>query len=468
MRLSVGLVTVRRSAISVTSKKTLSSRMFAALFAFSFVAMLAATVAATAASYSSYESDAEMRLLSQAQQCAELLERQTDDAAQATLAWLPIADERVTLIAADGAVVYDNYADASTMENHGQRAEVVQAKESGQGVVMRRSETFGADTLYAAVQLDDGRVLRLAESRASLASFIGGAAWQLGVSLIIIFLVSFLLSRAVTRRVVRPLEGIDLSHPLENDAYAEVQPLLSRVDQQRRELEGQNAELQRAVTLRREFAGNVSHEMKTPLQVIGGYAELMEAGVVAADDVARTAGLIRAESESMRALIDDVLTLSKLDEAAGDGERVSLREVCERVVARLAPVAEEKGVSISPCCDGSCVLGEPAAVEQMVYNLVDNAVKYSPTGGCVEVSSAKAGELARLVVQDQGPGIPDEFKERVFERFFRVDSSRSRETGGTGLGLAIVKHAAESLGGTAHIEDVPGGGSAFVVECPLA
>ena len=442
--------------------------MFAALFAFSFAAMLAATVAATAASYSSYESDAEARLLSQAQQCAQLLNRQGDEDAQATLAGLPLADERATLIAADGTVLYDNQADASAMENHGQRAEVIQAKESGQGVVMRRSDTFGADTLYAAVQLNDGRVLRLAETRASLASFIGGAAWQLGVSLVVIFLASFLLSRAVTRRVVRPLVGIDLSHPLDNDAYMEVQPLLARVDQQRRELEGQNAELQRAVTLRREFAGNVSHEMKTPLQVIGGYAELMEAGLVTADDVPRTAGLIRTESESMRALIDDVLTLSKLDEAAGGGERVSLRESCERAAARLAPVAEEKGISILLDCDGSCVLGEPAAVEQMVYNLVDNAVKYSPAGGRVRVSCSETGGKARLVVQDQGPGIPDEFKERVFERFFRVDSSRSRETGGTGLGLAIVKHAAESLGGTAQVENAPGGGSAFVVEAPLA
>ena len=452
----------------MTPKKTLSSRMFAAIFAFSFVAMLAATVAATAASYSSYESDAEARLLSQAQQCAELLGRQDARDNQATLAGLPLADERVTLIAADGAVLYDNQADASAMENHGQRAEVAQARESGQGVVMRRSETFGVDTLYAAVQLNDGRVLRLAESRASLASFISGAAWQLGISLIIIFVVSFLLSRAVTRRVVRPLEGIDLSHPLDNDAYAEVQPLLSRVDQQRRELEGQNAELQHAVTLRREFTGNVSHEMKTPLQVIGGYAELMEAGMVAPEDVPRTAGLIRVESESIRALIDDVLTLSKLDEKAGTGERVSLREACERAVARLEPVAKVKGVYISLDCDGSCVLGEPAAVEQMVYNLVDNAVKYSPKGGRVGVSCSETGGKARLVVQDQGPGIPDEFRERVFERFFRVDTSRSRETGGTGLGLAIVKHAAESLGGTAHVEDAAGGGSAFVVEAPLA
>ena len=450
------------------SKKTLSSRIFAALFAFSFAAMLAATVAATAASYSSYESGAETRLLSQARQCAQLLEQQDDEDDRATLAGLPLADERATLIAADGTVLYDNQADASAMENHGRRAEVVQAKESGQGVVMRRSDTFGADTLYAAVQLSDGRVLRLAETRASLASFIGGAALQLGVSLVVIFLVSFLLSRAVTRRVVRPLEGIDLSHPLDNDAYAEVQPLLSRVDQQRRELEGQNAELQRAVTLRREFAGNVSHEMKTPLQVIGGYAELMETGLVTADDVPRTAGLIRAESESMHALIDDVLTLSKLDEAAGTGERVSLRKSCERVVARLAPVAEEKSVSLSLDCDESFVLGEPAAVEQMVYNLLDNAVKYSPEGGHVRVSCSESGGAARLAVQDQGPGIPDELKERVFERFFRVDSSRSRETGGTGLGLAIVKHVAESLGGTAHVEDAPGGGSVFVVEAPLA
>ena len=457
----------------MAARKKLASRLFAALFVFSFVAMLAATIAAMAASYSSYESEEEAHLLSQAQQFAKVLDKQNDTNAVEALENIPIVNTRATLIDADGTVLYDSQVDASALENHSQRTEFKEAKESGQGVVMRRSDTLGADTLYAAVQLGDGSVLRLAESRASLASFLGGAAWQLGISLVVIFLVSLLLSRIVTRMVVRPLVSIDLAHPLENDAYAEVQPLLARVDLQRRELEDQNEELQHAVTLRRDFTGNVSHEMKTPLQVIGGYAELIENGVVSAEDLPHIAGLIREESNTMRELVDDVLTLSKLDESAGPGEPVLIREVCDRVAGRLELAAEEKHVNISLDCCEAIVVGTPSMIEQMVYNLVDNAIKYSPEGAQVFVScetyvANDGANTVRLCVQDEGPGIPDEAKERVFERFFRLDSSRSRETGGTGLGLAIVKHVAESSNGLAYVKDAPGGGSIFVVELPCA
>ena len=452
-------------------RKSLANRIFAALFVLSFGAMLAATIAATAASYTSYEKDAEDYLLNQAQDFAQLLQDEPDADAICALAQdFPLADTRTTLVAADGTVLYDSYTDASNLDNHANREEIIQAKQSGQGILMRHSETLGTDTLYAAVEVDDGVVLRLAETRTSLVSFLGGASQRLFVSFVLIFILSALVSRLLTAMVVRPLREIDLAHPLANDAYEELQPLLRRVDDQRRELEGQRDDLEYANSIRREFTGNVSHEMKTPLQVIGGYAELMEGGIVSAEDVPHFAGLIRTEAETMRLLIDDVLVLSRLDEKAGGDEPVSISQTCDRVVGRLASTAEAKNVSLDCDCGGEnqlIVSGDPSMAEQMIYNLVENAIKYGPEGGCVRIRAKAVDDVCQLSVSDEGSGIPDESKERVFERFFRVDVSRSRETGGTGLGLAIVKHAAETFGGSVWVEDAPGGGALFKVSIPL-
>ncbi|MDO4502964.1 MAG: ATP-binding protein [Coriobacteriia bacterium] len=449
--------------------RSLARRSFATMFVLCVAVMLTAVLAVTAVSFRSYEREAEDYLLTQVQSCASALQEvQGADARCAALQAAPLADARATLVDVDGTVLFDNYADPATLGNHGQRAEIMQARQSGQGALLRRSDTLGRDTLYAAVDLGDGMVLRLAETRTSLASFLGGMWWQLALSLVVIFVLSVFASRLLTHMVVRPLQEIDLARPLENGAYAELQPLLARVDEQRRALEAQNDELQRAVTMRREFTGNVSHEMKTPLQVIGGYAELMEAGMVSAEDVPRFAGLIRQESEQMRLLIDDVLALSRLDESVGSGEPVGLRQVCDRVVERLAPAADAKDVHVTVDCQDVTVVGVPSSVEQMVYNLVDNAIEYSPEGGIVAVQAQAEDSDVLLSVADQGPGIPDELKERVFERFFRVDASRSRNTGGTGLGLAIVKHAAESMGGIVVVQDAPGGGARFRVRIPSA
>ena len=209
--------------------------------------------------------------------------------------------------------------------------------------------------------------------------------------------------------------------------------------------------------------------MKTPLQACGGYADPMEQGVVPAQDVPRFAGLIRRESEHMRLLIDDVLALSRLDESTGGDEPVALRQACERVAARLEPASSAKSLRVTLDCQDAVVMGVPSSVEQLVYNLLDNAIEYSPVAGVVSVKVRDEGDGGVvLTVRDQGPGIPDELKERVFERFFRVDSSRSRDTGGTGLGLAIVKHAAESMGGTVEVLDAPGGGACLRVWVPAA
>ena len=559
---------------------SLSQRLLAVFFFVSFGVMCAATCAATAVCYTAYESKAEDALLSQASECAQDFAALSTDEMVRTLANEPFMDVRCTLIDADGNVLFDNYADPSLLDNHADREEVRQAKESGQVAIIRRSATFGTDTVYAAASVNDDVVLRLAESRVSLASFLGSMALPLAVSFVAIFLISLLTSRVLTKMITRPFSDIDLANPLDNDAYEEIQPLLERVDAQRRELEGQNAELERAVFARREFTGNVSHEMKTPLQVIGGYAELMESGMVDAADVPRFAGLVRQEADAMRGLIDDVLTLSRLDERTEvPSLPIDLPMVAKRVCARLALSADERKIDVQQCFDPAVVIrGDESLAEQMIYNLVSNAIKYNKDGGvvrvtvkrvphvsaampvaqtdvsvaslhsaadavsavnatgaigsvsaanaasataatapAVEVSAAEAAgtidtagaaaaatevnegsaiadaaaatevnegsaiaaaaaatevsatpkdgktESVIIAVDDEGPGIPPEMRERVFERFFRVDSSRSRETGGTGLGLAIVKHAALGLGGSVHVEDSDLGGSRFVV-----
>ncbi|MGN0073333.1 MAG: sensor histidine kinase [Coriobacteriales bacterium] len=450
--------------------KTLAGRIFAVLFLFSLVVTFAASVAATALSFTVYENEAEELLLSQVSSYAEGLRRfSSEEDMVRALEDIPFVETRCTLVAADGTVLFDNYADSSTMDNHASREEVVAAKESGQVAVLRRSDTMGSDTLYAAALVENGIVLRLAETRTSLGSFLGGLSWQLGAALVIIFLLSLLVARSLTVLITRPLRELDLQHPLENDAYQELQPLLQRVDAQRSELEAQNQELERAVALRREFTGNVSHEMKSPLQVIGGYAELIESGLVAAEDIPRFAGLIRSESQTMRELIDDVLSLSRLDERVqGSCASVDLAALCDRSVQRLEAAASERGESIKKLLQpGLTVQADPAMAEQMVYNLVSNAIKYNREGGMVLVQLASEGDNAVISVSDEGPGVPKDQRERVFERFYRVDASRSRETGGTGLGLAIVKHAAESMGGSVYVKDSRLGGAEFVVMLPL-
>lgn len=447
----------------MAGRKTLATMLFAALFAMSLVVMFAATIASVAASFSSYEARAEQLLLSRASSYAALVAPLGDeDGMRARLEGIPFVGMRCTLIAADGSVVFDSDVDPSTMGNHAGRAEILAARESGQGTIMRRSETLGTDMLYAAIEVRDGIVLRLAETRISHASFLGGMAPQLAVSLVAIFILSLLSSRALTAMVARPLREVDLTSPLGNDAYAELQPLLKRVDDQRRELE-------RAVMMRREFTGNVSHEMKTPLQVIGGYAELMENGMIDAKDVPRFAGLIRGESESMRLLIDDVLTLSRLDEnACSETGTVFLADTCRRAIRRLEPTARERGIVFALDADEhAAIAGEPSLADQMVYNLIDNAVKYNREGGTVSVGVSRSGGDVVLTVSDEGSGIARDQRERIFERFYRIDTSRSRETGGTGLGLAIVKHAAESFGGTVSVGDSTSGAT-FVVTIPCA
>ena len=293
------------------------------------------------------------------------------------------------------------------------------------------------------------------DNTSSIETFLLMSTTQLVAFVLVILLVSLVVSRLLTQIILKPFKDIDLDHPLRNDTYVEIQPLLERVQEQRHQLKEQNKLLENTNAIRREFTSNVSHEMKTPLQVISGYAELMENGLIPEEDIAKNAKLIRKEAESMRDLIDDVLTLSKLDEnIEKKRETIDLSQTVKNVVLRLNQKAENNHVSIKENLQDYCMItGDASLAYQMTYNLIDNAIKYNKVGGTVEVTTAKKNKEIELCISDEGLGIPENQRKRIFERFYRVDESRSRETGGTGLGLAIVKHAVESFNGTIEVKD---------------
>ena len=293
------------------------------------------------------------------------------------------------------------------------------------------------------------------ETDNSIENFFLMSTTQLVAFVLVILLVSLVVSSILTQIILKPFSSIDLDHPLKNETYDEIQPLLEKMQEQRHLLKEQNKLLENTNAIRREFTSNVSHEMKTPLQVISGYAELMENGLIPESDIKKNAKLIRKEAESMRDLIDDVLTLSKLDEnAEAKKVPVDVSATVRNVAERLAHKAEKNEVTLIIHADEPAIVqGDPTRADQMVYNLVDNAIKYNKKCGSVTVSVENNCTHAILKVADEGIEIPIEQRERIFERFYRVDESRSRETGGTGLGLAIVKHAVESFNGKVSVND---------------
>ena len=268
-------------------------------------------------------------------------------------------------------------------------------------------------------------------------------------------------------RLVSPILAIDPAEPDAAVAYVEIVPLVERISEQVEELRG-------ADLMRREFTSNVTHELKTPLSSISGASELIRDGIARPEDVPEFAGRIYDEAHHMTELVNDILTLSKLDESERSGdasllgapEPVNLLHVAREVATRLAPVAEKTGVSITAAGEACVVQGYPRLLDELVYNLCDNAIRYNHEGGWVDVSVSLEDECPLLVVADSGSGIPAEQQAKVFERFYRGEQSRSRETGGTGLGLAIVKHAATLHGAALTLDSEPGHGTTVCVRFP--
>lgn len=474
-----------------------------------------------------------------------------------------ISQNRITWISEGGEVLYDNRADADNMDNHLSRPEVSEAASDGAGESERDSATRKTETLYYALRLSDGSLLRIAAESASLWGVLEDTYSPLLLIAAVVLLLAGLIAFVLTRAIVRPFNTLDLKHPLENKTYDELSPLLRRLDKQNQEsreqvrlltarqeefdlitsgmqeglvifskdgtvlsanaaaraiLSGetggsylqlcrekhylsvvesalagkaktkkmkqggrvytltatpvQNALNENAAVLfivditdselsekmRREFSANVSHELKTPLTSILGYAEIIGNGLANESDIPKFADRIHKEAARLLTLIEDIIKLSQLDEDELRAEfvPVELSELCQSVLQELSQKAEKAGVTLQFSGGEQTVSGFEPSLYEMIYNLCDNAIAYNKPGGSVNVSLEKTPEnKIRLTVRDTGIGIAEEHLGRVFERFYRVDKSHSKETGGTGLGLSIVKHAALMHDAELSIESTP-------------
>ncbi len=484
--------------------------------------------------------------------------------------WTP--EYRLTWIASDGSVLFDTDESAENMANHGDRMEVREAFAKGESSCVRYSDTWSERTLYYARALNDGTLLRISTRQVTVPALVLAMLQPILLVGVLAVILSAVLAGRMAKRIVQPLNSLDLDHPLENDAYEELSPLLRRIQQQRRQINAQMQELQArtdefeqitgsmkeglvvmnqkgtilsinpaaqalfhmdcsciqkdfvtvdrghelsqailtalenghstvrmeqngreiefdisriesdgavvgtvllafdvteqalAERSRREFTANVSHELKTPLQSIMGSAELLESGLVRQEDVPQFTGTIRKESARLVALVEDIIHLSQLDEGAAlEREMVDLLEMAKDAASVLYDKTREKGVRLSVAGERAQVNGVRGLLYEMIYNLCDNAMKYNVKDGSVEITVSNAGPGAVVTVRDTGIGIPPEYQTRVFERFFRVDKSRSKASGGTGLGLSIVKHIAQYHNAKITLQSEMGAGTTVTV-----
>lgn len=480
---------------------------------------------------------------------------------------------RITLIDKDGIVLFDNQAEAKTLENHAMRQEVMDAVAVGAGEAERFSDTLDKTTYYYAVRLEDGKILRLARTIDSIYKSVLQMLPIMGGIVIVVAFLASIVARRVTFNLIKPLDQVNLDEPLDNETYDELAPFLTRIAKQKRQLSknlkklrgkqeeltiitnnmneglvllngqqnvlfinesaakifgfstkeviGRNiltvdraqevqdllqkvsqagkgeglyekdghfyqlsgssvngsgsviliydvTEKMTAEKLRREFSANVSHELKTPLQSILGYAEIMKNGLVKDEDKQRFLERIHAEAGNMIELIQNIMELSRLDEnkTLDEFEDVDLLKLAQSVTLRLKHKAQTKGVTLNVSGSSACVCGVQSILSEVLYNLVDNSIKYNKDNGKVDVKVQDGSEEVTVSVSDTGIGIGAADRERVFERFYRADKSHSKEIGGTGLGLSIVKHGVLFHKGRVELESEPGVGTTITFVLP--
>lgn len=484
---------------------------------------------------------------------------------------------RITWIDTDGTVIYDSRSDTEDMENHMEREEIREAFSQGVGESSRYSETLTERSFYSARRLTDGTVLRLSIAQNTLFTLLLGMLQPICIIIIIALVLSLWLASRLSKKIVKPLNEIDLDEPLNNDCYDELSPFLRRINVQQKKIKRQSEQLkqkqtefetvttnmkegivllnsggtvlainraaqkligsdgspvgqdilsvnrslgfqevwnrsikgeyaekalemgdniyriksspvlsegkvsgvvlllfdvtekEKAEQMRREFTANVSHELKTPLHTISGCAELMSNGIVKKEDMTRFSLQIYNETQRMIQLVEDIIKLSHLDEGADDMKRenVDIYSMSQTVLDSLSSEAENADVKLSLKGENAVVYGIPQLLQGIVYNLCDNAIKYNKQGGSVTVTVEKGKQYVSLTVADTGIGIPPEHRERIFERFYRVDKSHSKEIGGTGLGLSIVKHAARLHNADIKLDSTVGKGTAITVRFPV-
>lgn len=371
---------------------------------------------------------------------------------------------RITLIQSDGTVLYDTLADAKVMSNHLNRPEVKSALDAGEGSIIRQSDTLDRNTYYYAVKLDSGQILRVARDADSIYTIMQYAVPYLLIIAVVLFIICCISSYFLAEGLIRPVKLIaqDINNIGKTETYEELKPYIAAVKNQ------QDDVLQNAL-MRQEFTANVSHELKTPLTAISGYSELIEKGMASSEtETIRFAGEIHKNANRLLTLINDVIRLSELDAEGGEEslEPVNLREIAETCVNMLSISAEKHHVSLLFEGENAVIMATKQMAEEVLYNLCDNAIRYNKEGGSVQVMVKDRLDKVVLTVKDTGIGIPKEHQERIFERFYRVDKSRSKSTGGTGLGLAIVKHILLRLDGVLNLESEEGVGTEITITFP--
>ena len=433
-------------------------------------------VTVTIAAFLVYEAaavaDAQTELGAECNAVASLVD--TDDGEVASLESLDLGTVRATLVEPDGTVLYDSTVDASTLPSHADRKEVSEAFATGEGSSERTSATVGYVSIYHAVLLPSGNVLRLSEDRAGVLAVFSRNAYLVPVLVLAAIALSWVVSRLLSRRLVKPVLGIDPSSGEAVSPYQELDSLVDRLNEQHGELVGRMEQIQDADDMRREFTANVTHELKTPIASISAAAELIRDGIARPEDVQGFAGRIYDDSQRLSSLVSDILTLSKLDESERAGDRalfgalspVDLLSVAQDVCERVSDKAAEAGIHVSVEGVSTTVMGNARLLDELVGNLVENAVRYNRPNGKVFVWVLPEAGVPCVRVTDTGIGIPEADQPKVFERFYRVDKGRSREKGGTGLGLAIVKHAAAFHGASVHLWSKVGEGTSVWVTFP--
>ena len=367
---------------------------------------------------------------------------------------------RVTWIDKDGTVLYDNDASAELLQNHFDRPEIQEAFKQGEGEAVRRSDTMNEDTFYYALRLDNGTVLRVATNAQSIwAVFISAIPIILLIILLIIS-ICIAISHLLTKQFLKPIEM--MAENLENadyeSPYRELDPLAEK-------LRSQHTDILSAAKARQDFTANVSHELKTPLTAISGYAELLEGGMVGAEKQNHFYHEIRKNADRLLALINDILRLSDLDRKDSELHftEVDLYETVSECMEVLSVNAKQRNVTIELEGKTSIVCGNKDMLKELVENLGQNAIRYNNPNGKVKISVGTIDGQVALTVKDNGIGIPVSEQQRIFERFYRVDKSRSKATGGTGLGLAIVKHIVEIHDAKIELDSAPGVGTTISV-----
>ena len=554
----------------------MTKRIFLSTFFVSFASVIIAIIIVLGANYAKNLDNFTKQLEEETGLLSVSLADENADDIENNLAKLSGFSSRITYIAADGTVLFDNKANPAEMENHANRDEIIAAKQSGKGTATRESHTLSERTIYCARVLENGDIIRVSGTQDTVLGMIFDLWWGVLLALILALILSLLLADLTANKIVKPINKIDLKNPDIDENYSEIAPLLHEIKNRNIEIESRMNELSRAraefslitenmsegfiitdknadvlsynnsalkilgaefnensrniftlnrsesfieaienalkgernevnltlsdrvyqviaspvfshgepsgaiiiildITekesreeLRREFTSNVSHELKTPLTTIYGISDMLAGGIVKPEDIKEFSGKIKSEASRLITLIEDIINLSRLDENSYKEERetVDLHELAETCADRLSKAAENAGVLLSVTGEKAEIIGIYPVLDEIFYNLLDNAIKYNKEGGTAEINISQTDDFVKATFTDTGIGIPPESVDRVFERFYRVDKSRSRKIGGTGLGLSIVKHGVTLHGGTIGLKSTENSGTEITVLLP--